>query len=74
MCLVLLFRFISLSIRCSKTKNHCVANDLSVTVISNRKCHENVCYLHHNVFLIFEQHLSLFYTYFIIYWVFFCLF
>jgi hypothetical protein len=41
MCLVLLFRFISLSIRCSKTKNHCVANDLSVTVISNRKCHEN---------------------------------
>jgi hypothetical protein len=23
-----------------KSKNHCGANDLSVTVISNRKCHE----------------------------------
>jgi hypothetical protein len=23
-----------------KSKNHCSANDLSVTVISNRKCHE----------------------------------
>jgi hypothetical protein len=34
-----------------KSKNHCGANDLSVTVISNRK------FLHHNSFLIFEQRL-----------------
>jgi hypothetical protein len=39
-----------------KSKNNCGVNDLSVTVmISNRKCHENVCYFNHNGFLISEQ-------------------
>jgi hypothetical protein len=40
-----------------KSKNHCGANDLSVTVISILlgNVMKNVCYLHHNGFLIFEQ-------------------
>jgi hypothetical protein len=37
-----------------KSKNHCGANYFSVTVISNRKCHEKCVLLG---FLIFEQRL-----------------
>jgi hypothetical protein len=39
-----------------KSKNHCGANDLSVTVISNNVM-KIVRYLHHNGFLFFEQRL-----------------
>jgi hypothetical protein len=42
-----------------KSKNPCGANDLSVTVIRNRNVMKNVCYLHHNGFLIFEQRLCI---------------
>jgi hypothetical protein len=41
-----------------KSKNDCGANDLSVTVISSRKCHEKCVYLHHNGFFIFKQRLD----------------